>query len=682
MTVYNIHLCNYLWGVIRFLKVNLFASNKMLPIKILAVLLLAGVCVSLTQDSGATESTAIKAPEIPEALEVPESEQLIDDSEKSRSEAFKPYWTWDCKNSRCVKSKISPTNENPAQSLGVCKLRCGEWRTLWPRPTGEIIISEELVPVNPLAVEIVSSPDTARTLDDNFDIVKEMDKNFKKKMAKMFGDKFIIDGREGNTKTLYISLRIALDSVNSQSTGDEGYQIRTLDSESYINATVTANTFFGGHHGVETLSQLIVYDPYSASVVMPESVEIEDSPAYPYRGVLLDTARNFFPLDSIRRTIDGMAVNKLNYFHWHITDSQSFPLESRKYPTLTQSGAYSSDKIYSREDIREIVHYGLVRGVHVIPELDAPAHVGEGWSSLEKRKEELLVCFKKEPWTKFCVEPPCGQLNPVSDRVFEVLGNLYEEMTDLFRTDLSGLFHMGGDEVNMNCWNYTKPITDWMKAKGIPRTQDGFHDVWDYFQKRALNKLSSTKRSPKRVIIWTSTLTEGRRLTKYLDRSKYIIQIWTKGNDPQITNLLENRFPVIFSNYEALYFDCGFGAWVGEGNNWCSPYIGWQKVYENDPMKLLPPHLSSDPEVRALVMGQEATLWSEQVDGASLDGRLWPRASAMAERLWSNPKSTWRDAEFRFLHQRERLIEIGLAAESIEPEWCYQNDGLCGDRNY
>lgn len=70
-----------------------------------------------------------------------------------------------------------------------------------------------------------------------------------------------------------------------------------------------------------------------------------------------------------------------------------------------------------------------------------------------------------------------------------------------------------------------------------------------------------------------------------------------------------------------------------------------------------------------------------QVDGATLDGRLWPRAAAMAERLWSNPASSWRDAEYRFLHQRERLVEIGLSAESIEPEWCYQNDGLCGDRN-
>lgn len=124
---------------------------------------------------------------------------------------------------------------------------------------------------------------------------------------------------------------------------------------------------------------------------------------------------------------------------------------------------------------------------------------------------------------------------------------------------------------------------------------------------------------------------------------------------------------------------------MGEGNNWCSPYIGWQKVYDNDPIKLLDQtslNISNNPELKSLIMGQEAALWSEQADAATLDGRLWPRASAMAERLWSNPASNWRAAEYRFLHQRERLVEIGLAAESIEPEWCYQNEGLCnGDRS-
>ena len=124
------------------------------------------------------------------------------------------------------------------------------------------------------------------------------------------------------------------------------------------------------------------------------------------------------------------------------------------------------------------------------------------------------------------------------------------------------------------------------------------------------------------------------------------------------------------SNYDALYFDCGFGAWVTEGNNWCSPYIGWEKVYKNDLEELAGPYASQ-------ILGAEAALWSEQADDVVLDGRFWPRASALAERLWSHPKTTWREAEARMLIHRQRLVENGIAAESLQPQWCLQNEGEC-----
>lgn len=166
-------------------------------------------------------------------------------------------------------------------------------------------------------------------------------------------------------------------------------------------------------------------------------------------------------------------------------------------------------------------------------------------------------------------------------------------------------------------------------------------------------------------------------MDRYLDPKKYIIQIWTKGNDQLIKELAEKGYRLIFSNYDALYFDCGFGAWVGEGNNWCSPYIGWQKVYDNNPRQLLRDlgvaerHLDN-------ALGAEATLWTEQADSYSVDGRLWPRAAAMAERLWLNREDwTWRQAEHRILEQRQRLVENGVQADRLEPQWCDQNPGLC-----
>lgn len=123
------------------------------------------------------------------------------------------------------------------------------------------------------------------------------------------------------------------------------------------------------------------------------------------------------------------------------------------------------------------------------------------------------------------------------------------------------------------------------------------------------------------------------------------------------------------SNYDALYFDCGFGAWVSEGNNWCSPYIGWQKVYKNN--------LTHFGEYNGQFYGAEAALWSEQVDHHTMDGRVWPRLSALAERLWTNPSTNWREAESRMLIHRERLVENGIAAEALEPQWCLQHEGDC-----
>lgn len=143
------------------------------------------------------------------------------------------------------------------------------------------------------------------------------------------------------------------------------------------------------------------------------------------------------------------------------------------------------------------------------------------------------------------------------------------------------------------------------------------------------------------------------------------------------------------SNYDALYFDCGYGSWVGEGTNWCSPYIGWEKVYKNDLGIIAGPYKSQ-------ILGGEAALWSEQADEQVLDGRFWPRASALgknvsfrmlilklifvfhlAERLWSDPTISWREAEPRILVHRERLVENGIAAESLQPKWCLQHEGNC-----
>lgn len=139
-----------------------------------------------------------------------------------------------------------------------------------------------------------------------------------------------------------------------------------------------------------------MFDDLYGDIKIANDVYIHDEPAFPHRGILLDTSRNFMDKASILRMIEAMAMSKLNTFHWHITDSHSFPYVSRTWPNFSKYGSYTPDKVYTEEDVKEIVQYGLVRGVRVLPEFDAPAHVGEGWQWVRVPKNiNRLKQFKK-----------------------------------------------------------------------------------------------------------------------------------------------------------------------------------------------------------------------------------------------------------------------------------------------
>lgn len=165
-------------------------------------------------------------------------------------------------------------------------------------------------------------------------------------------------------------------------------------------------------------------------------------------------------------------------------------------------------------------------------------------------------------------------------------------------------------------------------------------------------------------------------MDKYLNKDDYIIQLWTNGNSPVVSELINKGFRVIFSPSDAWYLDCGYGAWVGEGNNWCSPYKGWQVVYDSSPRASYR-NQGGDPANEYLILGGEAAMWSEQVDSAAVMHKLWPRASALAERLWSDPASNWKQAEIRLVSHRENMVMRGVTADGVQPEWCNQNEGLC-----
>lgn len=146
-----------------------------------------------------------------------------------------------------------------------------------------------------------------------------------------------------------------------------------------------------------------------------------------------------------------MSLVKLNRFHWHMTDSQSFPFVSQRYPDLSIYGAYSSKEVYTHDDVKEIVEFATVRGIQIITEIDAPAHAGNGWQwGPEKGLGDLSLCINQQPWKAYCGEPSCGQLNPKNNNTYEILEALYEELINLTQT--TDYFHLGGDEVNLDCW--------------------------------------------------------------------------------------------------------------------------------------------------------------------------------------------------------------------------------------
>jgi len=296
--------------------------------------------------------------------------------------------------------------------------------------------------------------------------------------------------QEAMQRVVTVNIAMATNEEKLSLTTDESYNLAIKSSDTEIFVTITAPTFFGARHGLETLSQMTAYSDTYNSLQIISAAKISDKPAYPYRGLLLDTSRNFFSVKSIKRLIKAMSYNKMNTLHWHITDTHSFPIEIKSVPEFLQYGAYDHSKVYTHVDVQDIVSHAAYHGVRVLPEFDEPAHCGEGWQFGEKAGlGKLAVCVNREPWQKYCVEPPCGQLNPINDRVYDVLSKIYKEYFALFKPDL---FHAGGDEININCWNTTDEITDWLTKNYGGRQEKDIMRMWGMFLNVCIHEYHNT----------------------------------------------------------------------------------------------------------------------------------------------------------------------------------------------
>ena len=242
------------------------------------------------------------------------------------------------------------------------------------------------------------------------------------------------------------------------------------DSPPATTAVITASTQWGAIHALDTFTQIVVATKATganaASGSPPKTTNnqleipntpwsILDEPRFSHRGILLDTSRNYVGVPEIIRTLDAMAVVKLNVFHWHVLDQQTYPLVSKAFPDLTAKGAQDPEKIYTPKDVAAIIQHGLERGIRVLPEFDSPGHA----ASWGRAYPNLTVCLDAQPHSTYAAEPPAGQLDPLEPFTYTVLDTLVKEWSGLFPDSQA---HIGGDEVNMNCWKTSKRLLDYI----------------------------------------------------------------------------------------------------------------------------------------------------------------------------------------------------------------------------
>ncbi|CAE7270384.1 HEXO1, partial [Symbiodinium necroappetens] len=252
--------------------------------------------------------------------------------------------------------------------------------------------------------------------------------------------------------------------------------------------TVSAQTVWGALRGLETLSQLVEYNfPTDSYAIHEIPFRLQDSPSFPHRGLLVDSARHFLPPIRLKRTIEAMSFAKLNVLHWHLTEDESFSMPSSSHPELAEKGAWSAGERYTIRDVQDVVEFAQLRGVRVVPEFDMPGHV----SSWSKSHPELFeqACLERSRRLAF---------KPTKD-VFDFLQGLLAEWTTTTFHDQ--FLHLGSDEVPFECWQGLS-ISEGGKTYSTP-TQLFQHFVGSMFS-RAHGQLNRS------VIFWDEAFVSAR----------------------------------------------------------------------------------------------------------------------------------------------------------------------------
>jgi hexosaminidase len=398
-------------------------------------------------------------------------------------------------------------------------------------------------------------------------------------------------------------------------------KLEVKEDESYIliitpdGLTLKAETDIGAMRGLETVLQLLTAD--ENGYYFP-AIAVNDKPRFPWRGLMIDVARHWQPIEVIKRNLDGMAAVKMNVLHLHISENQGFRIECKTFPKLHELG--SDGNYYTQTQIKEIIDYAADRGIRVVPEFDIPGH-STSW----------LVAYPEYaslpgPYT---IERHWGIMdptfNPANEETYKFFDDFFKEMCALFPDQY---MHIGGDENNGRQWDANPQIQEFMKKNGIKSN----HELQSYFNKRILAILT---RYGKKMIGWDEILQPD-------SPKDIVIQSW-RGRESLI-NAAKKGYQVLLSN--GYYIDL------------MQPTTDH---YFNDP---LTDDMALTPEQAAYILGGEATMWSEMVTPENIDSRIWPRTAAIAERLWSPAGVKDADDMYRRLDVVSfHLEELGLTHE-------------------
>lgn len=399
-------------------------------------------------------------------------------------------------------------------------------------------------------------------------------------------------------------------------TQDESYQLAISDNK----ISLTANTDVGIIYGLETLLQLLQNN--SKNYFFP-SISINDQPRFKWRGLMIDAARRFQPVDVIKRNLDAMAAVKMNVFHWHLVDDQGWRIEMKNLKQLHEKA--SDGFYYTQEEIKNVVKYASDLGIMVIPEIDVPGH-----------GSAILTAFPEigsTPNYKYTVERNAGiftpTLDPSNPKTYKILEKIFDEVCPLFP---SSIFHIGGDENEGKEWDANPKIQEFKKAKNLKTN----HDLQTYFTMQLVPLL---KKHDKKLMGWEEIMTEN--MSK-----DAIIHAWKGPNEGKVAGkslalAAQNGYKTVLSN--GFYVDL---------------VLGIENHYLTEPINK--EFNLSEAEINN-ILGGEATMWSELASPLTIDSRIWPRTAAIAERLWSDASvKDVKDMRRRLSSVSVKLEELGI----------------------